>query len=90
IKDEDDAEELEAFVKFTLDGSEIARIPSSINFQGKLSTRSIVVIQGLVVPAPGVLKASLQLDEREIGSWEVRIDRIGASQPSLIPDSSNS
>jgi hypothetical protein len=67
----EDTSRPEGIVSITLGNRELLRGPLSIDFQGKLSTRAIMQVQGLVVPSPGVIRSSLSVDGAALGAWEI-------------------
>lgn len=57
----------------TLANQELLRSPVEVRFEGKLRTRVMVNVQGLLIPAPGELRARLELQGRELGSWSMAV-----------------
>ena len=77
-RDEEDSELVEGSLSFSMiDGEEISREPVTIDFEGKKRTRLTARIHGLVVPEPGILEASLHLEEGEGGSWKIQVNKTG-------------
>jgi hypothetical protein len=54
-----------------LGDAEILRGPVDINFVGTLRTRALLAVHGLVIPGPGTLRASLELDGEMVGHWDI-------------------
>ena len=61
--------------------------PVSINFVQQLSTRSVIELNGLLVPAPVELRFVLLRGEDALDSWSVLINQVGlpAMQINLPP-----
>lgn len=59
---------------------EIAQYPISVNFQDSCLNRSIVVIEGLVVPGPGPVQVSLWLRDEEKGMWQFEVKKVGGPE----------
>jgi hypothetical protein len=51
--------------------------PITVNFQGALRTRSITVVQGLVIPAPLTLHVTLIHGGEEIARWTIPVVETG-------------
>ena len=78
---EPNKEELE--VRLSLNRKHIVSMPISIDFQkGKLS-RFIGELQGLVLPGPGILRASLRHNNRTVNTWDIEILATG-KPPELV------
>lgn len=66
----------------------LGEFPIQIDFQDKDRARTIVYIQGLVVPEPGRVKFSVRMKEKEICKWEVlahRGDPLALAPPQVLP-----
>lgn len=61
----------------SLDGEELNRFPVQIDFQDKLKTRAIIIIEGYLIPKPGTLSAVLILRGKKYGRWDVDVQNIG-------------
>jgi hypothetical protein len=56
----------------------LVEIPLAIDFQDKLRNRSMVHIQGIVVPHPGVLRVIAQIGDNTLGTYDVLVELIAA------------
>jgi hypothetical protein len=63
-------------LKIELDDNELLKVPFRNDFQGKMRTRSVITIGGLVIPNPGSLKFNLG-NGVEISSYKIIVNRIG-------------
>lgn len=74
----------------TIEGSDLMRGPYKVDFQDKLTHRAVIVVQNLVVPFPGSLRAAFHVEGSEIGSWAVACDlrpqqfQFGQREPEAI------
>jgi hypothetical protein len=50
--------------------------PLNAKFQGKLRTRSILRLGGLVVPAPGVLAFEIMINGQPAGRWSIPVSKL--------------
>jgi len=75
-------------IHFTLDKQSLANLHFELDFQDKIRARGIAEIQGLVIPGPGKLQATLKYKNEELGIWEIQADYTG--KPKLVPKASAS
>jgi hypothetical protein len=70
-----------------LDGNPAPLIvaPININFQSHLRARAVGQIQGLTIPAPGTLRATIGLNQVQLGSWKIEVSQIGQPQLTVQP-----
>jgi hypothetical protein len=68
-----DAERTNGSVLLTMGDEEILRGPIVVRFNGNPKFRQVLHIQGIIVPRPGVLRASLVVDDAELGAWEMTV-----------------
>ena len=63
--------------KFTLKNNDKLLIDTDVNidFQGKLTTRSLVNINGLAIPAPGVVTIEISSEGQHIDSYSFNFDQ---------------
>lgn len=54
------------------------------NFFQQLSTRTVIEVNGLVIPAPGELRLVLINGEQPLGSWTVRVNQVGMPAMQLV------
>lgn len=66
--------------------------PLAVNFSQRLSTRAVADFNGLVIPAPGSLRFSVRLGDRELGAWNITINQISqaAMQQIIVPPTPSS
>ena len=72
----DDPAQYELLFRISIGDTELAAAHLAIDFLTGLRNRSTVRIQGLVVPGPGVLRASVHLADRLLGTYEMTIGRM--------------
>lgn len=76
----DDAPEYELLFRVSIGETELLSTPFAINFEDKLRNRSVLHVQGLVVPHPGTLIVSAALGENILQTYEVNIEQITPPQ----------
>jgi hypothetical protein len=81
----DDPEVLEWDMTLSLGENELGSLVGPVDFQGARLTRLIMVIQGVVLPEPGILTASLRSNGHELGSWQIRVHQVEQSQVQPVP-----
>jgi hypothetical protein len=64
-------------IRINLGEAQIGDFPMVTQFQGRQSLRSILFLQGILLPAPGNLVVSLHHSGRQLASWVVAIRHIG-------------
>jgi hypothetical protein len=72
-RDDGDPRNASGVLTFELDAIELGQLPVSLDFEDKPQTRLMVVFQGLVIPAPGTLRATLTIDATVVGSCEAAV-----------------
>jgi len=83
-REKDDAQTINFLLKLRLDENELAGLEVGADFQDKLRNRSIVTINGLVLPNPGILRAVLFLNEKEFALHEVSVRKIGETGAKVV------
>ncbi len=70
-------------LRITLDGRKqtLLDTPMNIDFQGRLQTRIITKIQGMPIPAPGIMRINVTSKKGYLGTWNIRVNQIG--QPTI-------
>lgn len=89
IREDGDPEEIDTVFVCTQAGTELGRSPISGNFDGRPRLRIVTVVQGIVIPGPGLFRAALLLGEQELGHWEFTITQVPPpEQPAaeLLPE----
>lgn len=74
-----DPESIDCFIRFSLDKKELNIVPGKISYTDKLLNRFILVMNGLLIPKPGMLRVSLFSKEnnKEIAFWKIAIEKVG-------------
>ncbi len=67
----------DAYVRIELGNQEIFRHPTLLRFQERNRLRIILEIGGLLIPSPGELKATLNINGQELASWLIPVVNIG-------------
>jgi hypothetical protein len=49
----------------------------AVDFRDKLRNRSMVHIQGLVIPHPGLMRVAAKLDGNDLNTYDIRIEQMG-------------
>jgi hypothetical protein len=87
-KTPDEPERVECTVRLTLGDQELLNRPLTLDFQGRKMCRSINKFQGLFLPGPGQLTASVYQNDTLLSSYTVHIlDAIQMSQTPAAPQS---
>ncbi|MHB0914215.1 MAG: hypothetical protein ACYC5A_02135 [Thermoleophilia bacterium] len=76
-REEGDEQRPECKLKITMNGDIVGEKPLDIDFEDKLGSRVSIVVQGLPLLEPGLLKFSLIYEENEIGNWEMPVKKVG-------------
>ena len=84
-RNEEDASKQDLVVTAGMLQSDRQKFPFAVDFQGKLSSRAIATMQGVPIPAPGVFRVEIGLNDEVLGSWDVTINSI-VSQPVITSD----
>ena len=71
-------------LEISIDGDTIVKGPIFVAFQGALTTRAMITLNGFVYPRPGRLKASILDDGVEMGDWQFSVGAIEAVEQSAI------
>lgn len=88
-REEDDAGESDATVSFTHPNGQLFQTLLPLDFQGKLRLRSMVVLQGFVIPAPGWIRIVVKHGEDVLAVWEMPVVAIGGPQLKLPIESAS-
>lgn len=64
-----------------MSGKELYRGPLALNFQGRMRSRMIAELQGMVLEGPGELRFTIVRGAEELGRWTVLVNHVG--QPNL-------
>jgi|ERR1700722_4291112 hypothetical protein len=73
--------DFDALVIIKMNDTEILRNPLKVNFQGELRCRAMVVVQGLVLPGPGLLTIEIDGGPDLSGIWRVNVEQLRAGGP---------
>ena len=65
-----------------LNGQPIFGIPFPVDYQNHLKVRSINQIQGVPIPAPGILRVRLVDGARDLAEWKIQVSLVG--QPQMV------
>ena len=75
-RSERDPEQVDCVVAVTMGEQEIGRVPIEGNFEGKLLTRVILVVQGIIIEKPGLLTIALSVNDKPMGAWSIAVRAI--------------
>ena len=76
-----DQDRNEGVVVLTIGGVELTRGPYSIDFQGLHNARALLMMNALIIPNPGLLRVSLQVDGTECGYYEIPCEGVTRQIP---------
>jgi len=79
-RENNDPEQLEGVMTLTQEDTEISRWPVNAAFGELPRMRLTLVVNGLVIPSPGIFKFALSVGDRELASWSFPV-----TQPELPP-----
>ena len=82
----DDPSELDGQITFKIDDEHIISGPIHVNFQGGLRHRQIVVMRGFVIARPGIVRAAVVFEDRELGAWEIHAHLVDGPQLQIFND----
>lgn len=80
---EDEPGDWEGQFRIALDGEELLNRPFAVGFQGQLRTRSIIRLQGLVLPKAGTLTFELDIANGPSPSYSVSIQALAGAPPEV-------
>lgn len=69
----EDPQSYEARFAVTLAGTELLRQSVSVNFRDKIRNRTLLTVNGLVVPQPGKLTFSLTVSDEVVASYAIDV-----------------
>jgi hypothetical protein len=92
-REAEEEQQFETILTVSHSGNELVRSPMAANFGDKQRLRLIPVIQGFVLPGPGVFRAAMRHNDQEMGFWEFKVGQSAPSQavqetPSASPSPS--
>lgn len=82
-RESNDPQTFDGVITFGRDGRELNRWPVSGDFGERPRLRLIPVVQGLVIPAPGIYKMALRVNDTEIAFWDFPVTELESAQPAL-------
>lgn len=62
-------------LQISLGGQQLFQGPFQVDFQGRRKGKALAEFNGLVVPAPGVLRLSLSYNGQPFAAWEIVCDQ---------------
>jgi hypothetical protein len=74
-RDEQDPNVIDATITLSLNTTLIGQAVGKGDFEEKSRTRIILAVQGLVIPEPGVLTATVSVDGQELSSWSIIVQK---------------
>jgi hypothetical protein len=80
-REEADPSEKELQLQIYLGAQRLFAGPMPVAFVQQLSTRAIVDLHGLVIPAPGDVRVVIANEEAALGSWVIKVNQVG--QPEM-------
>ncbi|MCI0695140.1 hypothetical protein L0337_24415 [candidate division KSB1 bacterium] len=83
-REKEDDQTISFLLKIFLNEDELTSLDIHADFQDKLRNRSIVTINGLVLPNPGIFRAVLLHNEKEFASHELSVQKIGETDKKVV------
>ncbi|MGB2678202.1 MAG: hypothetical protein WAN12_14050 [Candidatus Acidiferrum sp.] len=83
-REEADPVEFNIQLQASLGGQQLFSGPFPVNFAGGLLGRTIVELQGLVIPGPGDLTFLLRIEDQVLASWVIKVSQVGQPQMQLL------
>jgi hypothetical protein len=75
-RENDDPDRIDCLITFTLGEKELGRAEMEGNFEDKFRNRLMLVVQGVMLPEPGILSVNLTVDGKPMGGWQALV-RVG-------------
>ena len=79
-RDTSDPAQVEVRVEFLHEDVELQGVPIRVDFGDKLRNRTIVKVDGLVIPGPGLLRVRLVKEGEELGHYDIAVSQSGGPQ----------
>lgn len=76
-RQENEQQQITTSIRMAIEETQLFDVPFQIDFQGRLRVRAVADMQGVLLPRPGVLKASLHYENAELGAWTLSVNQIG-------------
>jgi len=70
-------------LKLHINRTELANTTLRIDFKDKKRNRTIISVNGLAIPHPGVLKAQIYYNNKRISSYTIEVKKIGEKEPAI-------
>ncbi len=83
-REETDPTDFNIQLQATLGGQQLFSGPFPMNFAGGLMGRTVVEVQGLVIPGPDDLTFLLRVGEEVVSSWITKVSQVGQPQMQLL------
>jgi hypothetical protein len=83
-REEDDPADVQLQLTATLAGQHLFAGPFPANFAAGLLSRTVVEMQGLVIPGPGDLSFVLRNGEQPLATWIIKVSQVGQPQLQLL------
>ena len=74
---QDDPEKIDCTLRIMLGDNELATAKPAVNFDGKFRNRTIVRIEGMVLPGPGDMEVAFLAGKEVLNTYTVRVGKIG-------------
>lgn len=85
VKEANDPDEIQTVLRMFMNDQPLFDMPVTIQFGGRNRNRSLGDMSGLVIPAPGTVKITLNQGESQLAAWEILVRPAGGPQFELLP-----
>ena len=75
-KEEGDPSEREGYLVFKMGENEIGRSSFIIDFGALLRSRTVIELNGIIIPEPGHVNVQVLLDEDLLGDWDILVSQL--------------
>ena len=72
-RENDDPDRVDCLITFTLGEKELGWAEVEGNFEDKFRNRLMLVVQGVMLPEPGILSVNLTVDGKPMGGWQALV-----------------
>jgi hypothetical protein len=81
---QDEPQEAGTKLVATMNNQNLFEFAWPLEFKGRLKSRAVADLQGVVIPGPGTLRLGLWKDDSEIAFWNIDIVQIGPPKADLF------
>ena len=82
-RDSGDPEQVLTTVTLTIGQTELVHADNNFDFQGALRSRSVLQLQNLIIPGPGIVRAAVDVGGEIKGFWDISCETVPSPQITL-------